>query len=228
MIVQQKRYWNLNIYLKTLYFILYLIDLLTLISSTKSGPLPELDGGKMSSAEHHANLYTADWFIDKETKGNWIFEGPSTVTISRQQLKVMKLDMLAALGVHSNRFYLNCCLFTVFEGHWMESDSWYSKRSLAKMVGHSVGQGPQAHLALFLFVRLLPVIVSSDDNCLLFPTEQQNPTEQQKSIMTNTTQTHWIVPQLHDTCKEVLNTSTQTMPCECYALNHDILLCINN
>ena len=51
----------------------------------------------------------------------------------------------------------------------MESDSWYSKSSLVRMVGHSVGQGP--HLVLFLFVRLL--IVSSDDKHLLFPTEQQ-------------------------------------------------------
>ena len=42
-IQQQKRYWNLNIYLKTL-FILYLIDLFTLLFPVqKVVPRPELD-----------------------------------------------------------------------------------------------------------------------------------------------------------------------------------------
>ena len=43
MIVQQKRYWNLNIYLRTLFYFIFNWSVYTLISSTKSGPLPELE-----------------------------------------------------------------------------------------------------------------------------------------------------------------------------------------
>ena len=42
--VQQKRYWNLNIYLKTLFYFIFNLSVYPLISSTKSGPLPELEG----------------------------------------------------------------------------------------------------------------------------------------------------------------------------------------
>ena len=43
MIVQQKRYWNLNMHLKTLYYFIFNWSVCHLISSTKSGPLPELE-----------------------------------------------------------------------------------------------------------------------------------------------------------------------------------------
>ena len=43
MIVQQKRYWYLNIYFKTLFYFKFNWSVYPLISSTKSGPWPELD-----------------------------------------------------------------------------------------------------------------------------------------------------------------------------------------
>ena len=43
MIVQQKRYRNLNTYLKTLFYFIFNWSVYPLISSTKSGPLPELE-----------------------------------------------------------------------------------------------------------------------------------------------------------------------------------------
>ena len=41
--VQQKRYWNLNIYLKTLFYFIFNLSVYPQISSTKSGPQAELD-----------------------------------------------------------------------------------------------------------------------------------------------------------------------------------------
>ena len=43
MIVQQKKYWNLNISLKTYFHFIFNWSVYPLISSTKSGPRPELD-----------------------------------------------------------------------------------------------------------------------------------------------------------------------------------------
>ena len=43
MIVQQKRCWNLNIYLRTLFCFIFHWSVYPLISSTKSGPQPELE-----------------------------------------------------------------------------------------------------------------------------------------------------------------------------------------
>ena len=45
--LQQKRYWNLNIYVKTLFYFIFNWSVLPLISSTKSGPRPELDTSLM-------------------------------------------------------------------------------------------------------------------------------------------------------------------------------------
>ena len=42
MIVQQ-RYWNLNIYLKNFLYFIFNWSVYPLISSTKTGPLPELE-----------------------------------------------------------------------------------------------------------------------------------------------------------------------------------------
>ena len=41
--VEQKRYWNLNIDLKTLFYFLFNLSVYPQISSTKNGPLPELE-----------------------------------------------------------------------------------------------------------------------------------------------------------------------------------------
>ena len=43
MIVQQKRCWNLNIYLRALFYFIFNWSVYPLISSTKSGPRPELE-----------------------------------------------------------------------------------------------------------------------------------------------------------------------------------------
>ena len=43
MIVQQKRCWNLNIYLRILFYFIFNWSVYPLISSSKSGPWPELE-----------------------------------------------------------------------------------------------------------------------------------------------------------------------------------------
>ena len=56
MILQQKRYWNLNIYLRTLFYFIFHWSVNPLISSTRSGPQPECDwvGDRLKMDKHKA------------------------------------------------------------------------------------------------------------------------------------------------------------------------------
>ena len=74
MIVQQKRYWNLNIYLRTLFYFIFNWSVYPLISSTKSGPPPELDSPGLSNFNVILNISFKEKF--NQVNYLWALFGP--------------------------------------------------------------------------------------------------------------------------------------------------------